>query len=98
MHFFLMMQMRKMFPGQVAVRSGEFQEDSGCGVAHACQRELPNTSLLREWGHSSYLHQTPAVPQGSRVSKEGMFYVNVTRVLDLQKLHEKLKRAYVNLH
>lgn len=43
----------------------------------AAREKLPIPVFI-ELGHSSYLCQTPAVAQGSRVSKEGMFYVNMT--------------------
>lgn len=43
----------------------------------SARKKLP-TPVFLELGHSSYLSQIPAVPQGSRVSNEGTFYINIT--------------------
>ena len=70
---------KRLLPGQVTVRKGELQEDSGWDATHACHREPPNT---RPPGSAGPLNLPASdsflVPQGCRTSKEGTFHVNIT--------------------
>lgn len=72
-----MLQWRECFQGKWLSGVGNSRKILDGMLLLAAREKLP-IPVFMELGHSSYLSQTPAVPQGSRVSKEGMFYVNIT--------------------
>lgn len=77
LHFLLMLRWGGCFQGEWLSGVGNSRKILDEMLLLAARKKLP-IPVVKELGHSSYLSQTPAVPQGSSVSKEGMFCVNIT--------------------